>query len=38
MAELLGLPIPDEGPAFLVILLIHILAGLTGVICGRQLL
>lgn len=34
MAEFLGLPIPDEGPAFLVILLIHILAGLTGVVCG----
>lgn len=34
MAEILGLPIPDEGPAFLVILLIHIVAGLTGVICG----
>ena len=34
MAEILGLPIPDEGPAFLVILLVHILAGLTGVVCG----
>ena len=34
MSEILGLPIPDEGPAFLVILLVHILAGLTGVVCG----
>jgi uncharacterized membrane protein len=34
VAELLGLPIPDEGPAFLIILLVHILAGLTGVVCG----
>jgi hypothetical protein len=33
-SEILGLPIPDAGPAFATALVIHILCGLTAVIAG----
>ena len=33
-SEILGLPIPDAGPVFATVLVIHILSGLTAVIAG----
>jgi uncharacterized membrane protein len=32
--DVLGIPIPDEGPVFLAAVLVHIVAGLTCVVCG----
>jgi uncharacterized membrane protein len=32
--DLFGIPIPDEGPVFLVAVLLHIVAGLSCVVCG----
>jgi hypothetical protein len=34
MADLLGFPVLDEGPTFMAALTVHVLAGLTCVVCG----